>query len=365
MPDDSNPIGRAIRRAQLQAARAVERRQEQAAREMRRLFELALADLQRDLAQLADAEGVIPLERMPEAERIIRRRLDTLADQRDSLVIAELSAAAGLGANAFSPAASAGVALDEVRQSAVDFVREFRDANGLQLSDRLWRVSQGARERVIEAVESAIVQGHSAAQAARRLVTNGEAVPEDLLSKAGLARIREIQQRAGDALLTSRMNPFFQAERVMRTEINRAYGETAVRAAAQHPDVIAVRFVLSPRHPKFDICDMHASANRHGLGPGVYPIDNHPWPAHPNTLSYLEPVFVDEITDEDRAGKQTMTEFLNSLTAEQQDGVLDGQAKGWAWRQGLLDPRQVQTPWKKIAPQLQKRNIDIPARFMP
>ena len=78
----------------------------------------------------------------------------------------------------------------------------------------------------------------------------------------------EIQQRAGDALLTGRMNPYYQAERVMRTEINRAYGETALQAAIQHPDVIGVKFKLSPRHPRFDICDMHANANLHGLGPG-------------------------------------------------------------------------------------------------
>lgn len=365
MPDDSNQTGRQIRRALLQAARAVERRADEAAQEMRRLHELALADLQRDLNALANAEGVIPLERMPEAERIIRNRLGVLANQRDSLIFAEIQASAGLAANAFGPAAAAGVALDRVQQSAIDFVREFRDANGFQLSDRLWRVSQGARERVIEAVESAIVQGHSAAQAARRLITNGEAVPADLLSKQGLAAVREIQRRTGDALLTGQGNPFFQAERVMRTEINRAYGETAIRAAGEHPDVNAVRFVLSPRHPKFDICDMHASANRHGLGPGVYPIDNHPWPAHPNTLSYLEPVFDDEITDDDRAGRETMSNFLDGLSDDQLAGVLDGKAKAWAWRQGQLDPRQIETPWKRIIPQLQRRNIDIPERFMP
>ena len=365
MPDDSNAVGRQIRRAQRQAAREVERRTREAAARLREFYEQAAADIQRGLAELADGDGRIPLRRLDAAERIVQDRLRDLQRQRDQFIERQLDGAVSVGVNAWGAAAAAGVNMRAVGQETLQFLHEFRDANGLQLSDRLWRINRGAREQVLEAVESAIVQGNSAAQAARDLITRGEPVPQDLLSKQGLAAVREIQQRAGDSLLTGEGNPYYQAERVMRTEINRAYGETAIRAAAEHPDVVAVRFVLSPRHPKPDICDMHASANRHGLGPGVYPIDNHPWPAHPNTLSYLEPVFRDEITDEDKAGAETITQHLDNQSAEMQDAILGGKAKGWAWRQGHMDPRQVTTPWKKIVAGLQRRGIDIPEQFSP
>jgi len=361
----TNARGRQIRRGQKQAAAALERRMAEAARELEVMHRQALEEIQAALERLADSEGRIPIENLDAAGRVIDDRLRRLNRETSEFLSGQIDEAAVVAVNPWMGQVDVGLDIAGLRQETVRFLEEFRDANGLQLSDRLWRIDRGAREVVREAVQNAIVQGHSASQAARRLVTNGQPVPADLLSKQGLAAIRNIQERAGNALLTGKMNPLFQAERVFRTEINRAFGEASVRAAAQHPDVVAVRFVLSPRHPKFDICDMHASANRHGLGPGVYPIDNHPWPAHPNTFSYLEPVFVDEITDEDRAGRESMTDFINGLTPEQQNGVLDGKAKGWAWRQGLLDPRQIETPWKKIVPKLQRKNIDIPQEFMP
>ena len=363
MPTDTNPTGRQIRRAQQQGARELSRFMEQQARDLRLAHEETVAAIQADLALLADSDGRIPLQNLRQAETVVRNNMDDLHRRQEGMVENGLRRSAGLGVAAWGGVSAAGLDPSAVRDEVLAFVREFRDANGLQLSDRLWRVSRGAREQVENAIERAIVEGHSAAQAARDLVLRGQSVPQDLISKRGMAAVARIQREAGDALLTGSMSPFFQAERVMRTEINRAYGETAIAAAAQHPDVIAVRFTLSPLHPEPDICDFHAEANLHGLGPGIYPIDDHPWPAHPNTLSYLEPVFRDEITDEDRAGRQTITDYINTQSAPKQDAILGGQAKGWAWRQGHLSPRQLQTPWRNIRPRLQRRGIDIPEPF--
>ena len=80
--------------------------------------------------------------------------------------------------------------------------------------------------------------------------------------------------------------------------------------------------MLSPNHPRVDICDMHASVNRFGLGRGVYPKGKNPWPAHPNTLSYVEAVFTDEVTDEDRATKQDRIEWLSNQSGNIRIGVL-------------------------------------------
>ena len=81
----------------------------------------------------------------------------------------------------------------------------------------------------------------------------------------------------------------------LRTEINRAHGERYKQLARADENVIGLRFMLSPRHPRVDICDEHAAADLYGLGQGVYPVDECPWPAHPNTFSYTEAVYRDEI----------------------------------------------------------------------
>jgi len=109
-----------------------------------------------------------------------------------------------------------------------------------------------------------------------------------------------------------------------------------------------VRFLLSPAHPEPDICDLHAAANLHGLGPGVYPNrEKCPWPAHPNTLSYVEVVFKDEITDADRAGKETVNEALARLTPEQRKGVL-GVNKAKVFEAGKLKQGMVKSSWRSV-----------------
>ncbi len=49
-------------------------------------------------------------------------------------------------------------------------------------------------------------------------------------------------------------------------------------------------------HPKVDICDTHAKADRHGLGAGVYPINAHPYLGHPQPSSFLTYVFSEEVS---------------------------------------------------------------------
>lgn len=99
-------------------------------------------------------------------------------------------------------------------------------------------------------------------------------------------------------------------------------------------------------------CDGHAAANLHGMGPGVYPRGQHPYPAHPETLSYLTVVFVDQITAADRAGQQTMGDWLRAQPAGLQDAVL-GQHKGAALRDGQLLESEITTPWRDVRARLE------------
>jgi len=359
MTTDSNPTGRQIRRAQNAAARRLEESIDDAARQMQVLYDDALRDIQQFIASLAQSDGSIAPSSLPAIEQFIRRRLQQVAEARNGLLQTSIEQGASLAINAWQAAATV-VPLASAGQEAVEFVRSFIDENGLQLSDRLWRVDNAARTRITEAIESAVIQGQSASQSVRDLLGRGQPLPDDLLSKAGLAAVNRINATASDALFTGEGNPVFNAERLFRTEINRAFGESSVAAAAQHPDVAGVRFVLSPRHPRFDVCDMHASVNLHGMGPGVYPVDNHPWPAHPNTFSYLEPVFTDEITDEDRAGRESRQGFLQAQSADRQAAILRGKNKAWAFRNGHITSRSLDTPWRDIRSRLERDGVTIP-----
>jgi hypothetical protein len=133
--------------------------------------------------------------------------------------------------------------------------------------------------------------------------------------------------------------------------MNRAHGEAYKAAARTDPEVIGLRFLLSPNHPQVDICDFYSKANLHGLGPGVFPFDACPWPAHPNTLSFVVAVFRDEVRDEDNTPDNPV-EWMQSQTQEWQDIVL-GLKKATLLRANVLSAEQIFMPLREI------RNVSI------
>jgi hypothetical protein len=240
-----------------------------------------------------------------------------------------------------------------VIRRALRFVHEFTGADGLQLSDRLWRVNQHTLRTIDETIRGGVLRGTSARHAAEDLLARAQTVPADLIAQANAANAGTLGKQVDSALMTGEGNPMRNALRVMRTEINRAHTEAFVASAFEHPDVAAVKFNLSPLHPRPDVCDLHAAANLHGLGPGVYPQGQHPYPAHPETLSYLTVVFVDEITDADRAGKQSPLGWLRAQPAATQSAVI-GKHKAQALRAGQLLESEWDAPWRQVRDRLKE-----------
>lgn len=88
----------------------------------------------------------------------------------------------------------------------------------------------------------------------------------------------------------------YVAERIVRTEMARAYADGFLRKAMDDEDIVAIRFKLGTRHPKFDICDLYAGADLYGLGKGVYPKDKvPPLPVHPHCLCRYVELYVGEV----------------------------------------------------------------------
>lgn len=72
------------------------------------------------------------------------------------------------------------------------------------------------------------------------------------------------------------------ANRIAQTELARAHAIQAGQELLEDDTVEVVQWRLSGAHPRADICDLFATVNRWGLGPGCYPKGKAPRPiAHP------------------------------------------------------------------------------------
>ncbi len=361
MTDDRVAKKAAIKRATKTAQRDMDALDRATLDDLSGLYRQAAGDIEREILGYADGAQTLRLEVLQTMLGQVRARLSQLESARNELLEGQLVQAAQLGVAPFAESSALlGQALPVVADEAVRFVRSFVGGDGLQLSDRLWVIDRQARDEIAQAIESAVIQGHSASRAAQEFLARGQPVPSDVAGKFNMARAGTVAKGAGAALTRTPDSAYSNALRLFRTELNRAHGEAYVAGALAHPEAGGVRYLLSPGHPRPDICDMHASANIYGLGPGVYPDRGRcPWPPHPNIKSYLEIVFADEITAADRAGKQTRLEWIAAQPAALQADVLGGQRKQRAFAQGVLREGEIATPWRVLKEKYAKKGIEI------
>jgi hypothetical protein len=333
----------AILEATLAAQKQAVKLDAAALEQLEKLYRAAAQDIQRQIAAAGGADGNVSLQELQTVLAQVNARLKQLTEARDRMFNQNMAAAISIGADVF---VGLGIAA-QIHANTVRTLRNFVGPDGLQLSDRIWRLDRQARDLITNAVESAVIQGQGAAQAARELLARGEAVTAELAAKMRAANAQAMAEVASE-LLTGVGSPMDNAMRVMRTEINRAHGTAYAEGFMQHPDAAGLRFMLSPGHPKPDICDLLSRQNLYGLGLGVYPtLEDTGWPAHPNTISFVVGVFKDEVTAADRAGKETHLQALDRLTPAQQIGVL-GKNKHEVFKAGKLTPRMIRTPWREV-----------------
>lgn len=347
-----------IKRASKQARSKMRTLDRDQAARLEGIYRAALDDLGEYLERRAGDDNTLRLEVMRDLLDQAEMRMNLLARERDETLGTLLREAANLGVQPFV-APDIGINITRVADEAVRFVTHFTAEDGLQLSDRLWRIDQHGRDVVSQAIQSHIIQGHSASQAAQDFLLRGERMPAHLRDKIGKANPQAIKRVMGRDLMTGEGSAYANALRLFRTEINRAHGEAYQAAAFEDESVIGTRFLLSPNHPRTDICDMHARVNRFGLGPGVYPKGKNPWPAHPNTLSFVEVVFDDEVSKDDKQGKENRIAWLKRQDPATQASVLGARAKQAALRQGVLRENAITTPWRVLKKRYERQGIDI------
>jgi len=89
----------------------------------------------------------------------------------------------------------------------------------------------------------------------------------------------------------------YEALRLARNELSEVYWQATIEGFKENPAVTAVKWLLSNnRLPGYhDICDTMAYANAHGLGAGIYPVDEAPEKPHICCLCALAPVIAKDI----------------------------------------------------------------------
>ncbi|MFA5900663.1 MAG: hypothetical protein WC829_16305 [Hyphomicrobium sp.] len=353
----------AIKRASQQARNAMQALDKSNVDALIKIYSDAMAEVRGVIRAKVDANDLVPVSQLKDLLRQIEDVIDQLGERRDALLTFGLEAAAELGVRPYTmggvlatgragQATLTSVAAMRISTDAVAFVQSFTAADGLRLSDRLWRLDQGAKEALTRAIGRAVVSGWDASKAAAQFMYSGQPVPGDVRARLYGAKADALVRQAD--LLVGDGGEVWKADRVFRTEINRAHGTAYMQGAEQTPGFGGFRFILSPRHPAYDVCDYFAEQNLYGLGRGVYPdAKTCPWPAHPNTLSFVEMVFADEITDADRAGKETPMQAMARLPAEVRDGVL-GKTKATYFDQGLLRSGAFRSPLHAVEARLER-----------
>lgn len=117
----------------------------------------------------------------------------------------------------------------------------------------------------------------------------------------------------------------YNAERIARTENARAYADGQVNRYMNDDDVVAYKWRLSARHPRFDICDFYANADLYGLGKGVYPKDKLPTlPAHPHCMCHIQPLTELDIQEnkQHKGINQAGLDYIQTLTKPNQEVLL-------------------------------------------
>ena len=117
----------------------------------------------------------------------------------------------------------------------------------------------------------------------------------------------------------------YNAERIARTEMARAYGQAVMTDMSENDMVIGWKWVLSREHPKTDICNFHADVDLYGMGKGAYPKNYGPeLPAHPHCICLMEQIYKTE-TDEATPGdysEKGAEKYLNGLSEEDRVALL-------------------------------------------
>ena len=145
-----------------------------------------------------------------------------------------------------------------------------RSKNTMKLSGRIWKSSLYAKTGIIKVLRNGLNKGLSVNEMAKQL--NKYMTPS--------ARNTILKKEIGKKFPS---NPHYYAKRVARTEAQHSYQKSMYESGQVMPSYEGIIWVLSNRHPKYDICDKIANETKYGEK-GFYPKGKEPIVPHPQCI---------------------------------------------------------------------------------
>lgn len=334
---DSYTRGQAIKAATEEALAQLDQLDQSALLELQVTYQQALKSFTSRLTQLS-VDGFLYLDHLRQLDNFISELVEDLSLHHTTQLQTNINDSV-LAAASINPLLATG---------AARAIWELELADGLKLSDRLWKLDQYTKSMLSRSLRTAIAIGDNANQAARAFLEQQLSIPEHIKNEQNQSSIKHLSSLTGRDLLTGNGSALHNAQRLFRTEIGRAH-HMAMLDVTDDPDldIIGFKFCLSPAHPRRDICDMHATVNLYNLGRGVYPrkVISRVYPAHPNTKSYTKPIFRE---DHDQSTKDNNRIDWLLLQSEQLQVDILGKKKAELLRDGLLNEQDIDKPLHQI-----------------
>jgi hypothetical protein len=193
----------------------------------------------------------------------------------------------------------------------MDVAEEYLHGDALNLSGRIWRIDQEARNGINTAILNGIQNGSSAWDIAKQLeqfLGAGQGCPRWTSTRLYGRTKTEIADGDTTGLLNGAdcngSGVSYNALRLARTELQKIHSLATDRMMAQQPWVEAEQVKTSPAHGEQDECDAAAGGGENG--DGVYPVGTVELPLHPNCLCYKTAVLMNE-----KDFSKRMKEWLN------------------------------------------------------
>ena len=206
------------------------------------------------------------------------------------------------------------------RNYALQVAQQHVYSDGLNLSQRIWRLEQGGMQTIRNTIATSMAQRTSAIELAQQLegqLNAGEDWPRWTRARLSKMDARERAQDAKGLLRTASDVPpggssgiSYNALRLARNEIQIANHAVTSDIAVHSPWVTGRKVVLSPAHPKSDQCDTFAAG-------GPYEKTANFLPAHPQCLCRWEEVLMPpgDFTKQVRGWVEGDNDFLDDYSS--------------------------------------------------
>ena len=176
------------------------------------------------------------------------------------------------------------------RNYALQIAQQHVYSDGLNLSQRIWRLEQGGMQTIRNTIATGMAQRTSAIELAQQLegqLNAGEDWPRWTRARLSKMDARERAQDTKGLLRSASDVPpggsagiSYNALRLARNEIQIANHAVTSDIAQNFPGIVGRNVTLSPAHPKLDVCDSLVAENPH-------PKTANFLPAHPQCLCYF------------------------------------------------------------------------------